>query len=183
MAEQTDAEQADLLRDIFGDLEQRSRELERSAERFARTITVAFTRGVAEGRQFDDVLKSLALRLSDLALRAAFQPLEGAVSGGVGDLFRDLFAKAKPLADGGVVASPTYFPLSGGLGLAGEAGPEAILPLARGSDGRLGVAASGASPVNVSVSIATPDIAGFRQAEVQVAGTIARAVARGRRGL
>ncbi len=47
----------------------------------------------------------------------------------------------KPFAAGGVIGTPTYFPLSsGGLGLAGEAGPEAIVPLSRGADGRLGIA-------------------------------------------
>jgi len=49
-----------------------------------------------------------------------------------------------PFAAGGVVDRPTYFPLSGGrTGLMGEAGAEAILPLRRGADGRLGVAATG----------------------------------------
>lgn len=46
-------------------------------------------------------------------------------------------------ASGGVVNSPTYFGLSGGkMGLMGEAGPEAIVPLKRSSDGSLGVKAS-----------------------------------------
>jgi phage-related minor tail protein len=48
-----------------------------------------------------------------------------------------------PYADGGVVNRPTFFPMSGNnTGLMGEAGPEAILPLERGSDGKLGVKAS-----------------------------------------
>jgi lambda family phage tail tape measure protein len=46
-----------------------------------------------------------------------------------------------PFAKGGVVAAPTYFPLARGVGLMGEAGPEAVMPLARGPDGRLGVSA------------------------------------------
>ncbi|MDV2986346.1 UNVERIFIED_CONTAM: phage tail tape measure protein [Methylobacteriaceae bacterium AG10] len=76
--------------------------------------------------------------------------------------------RVQPFATGGVVAAPTYFPLAGaqGTGLMGEAGPEAILPLRRGSDGRLGVAAAGAErPVAVTVNIATPDIEGFRRSE------------------
>lgn len=49
-----------------------------------------------------------------------------------------------PFAAGGVVASPTTFAMSGGrTGLMGEAGPEAIMPLARGRDGRLGVRMQG----------------------------------------
>lgn len=95
--------------------------------------------------------------------------------------------QVRPFAAGGVVAAPTYFPLAGsdgGTGLMGEAGPEAILPLRRGSDGRLGVATGGAErPVAVTVNIATPDIEGFRRSEAQVAARLARAVARGRRAL
>src|SRR5262249_57585602 len=91
---------------------------------------------------------------------------------------------AIPFATGGVIGAPAYFPLSpGGVGLAGEAGPEAIIPLARGSNGRLGVAMSGAgqSP-NVTIHIATPDAQSFRRSEAYITGQIARAVARGQRG-
>lgn len=48
-----------------------------------------------------------------------------------------------PFASGGVVTSPTLFKFAGGTGLMGEAGAEAIMPLKRGADGKLGVAASG----------------------------------------
>jgi len=51
-----------------------------------------------------------------------------------------------PFANGGVVGGPATFPMSGGrTGLMGEAGPEAIMPLKRGKDGKLGVQATGAS--------------------------------------
>ncbi|PSJ60743.1 hypothetical protein [Pseudaminobacter soli (ex Li et al. 2025)] len=47
-----------------------------------------------------------------------------------------------PFANGDVFSSPALFPMSGGkTGMLGEAGPEAIMPLRRGSDGKLGVAA------------------------------------------
>ena len=46
-----------------------------------------------------------------------------------------------PFAKGGVVSGPTIFPFANGTGLMGEAGPEAIMPLSRGSDGKLGVVA------------------------------------------
>lgn len=42
---------------------------------------------------------------------------------------------------GQIVSQPTLFAFARGAGIMGEAGPEAILPLRRGSDGRLGVAA------------------------------------------
>ena len=51
-----------------------------------------------------------------------------------------------PYASGGVVSAPTMFPMSGGkTGLMGEAGPEAIMPLKRGKNGKLGVQADGGS--------------------------------------
>lgn len=54
-------------------------------------------------------------------------------------------------AQGGVVNQPTYFPMAGGkMGLMGEAGAEAIMPLKRGSDGKLGVEAS-VQPSTVNV--------------------------------
>jgi len=50
----------------------------------------------------------------------------------------------KKFADGGVVGSPTTFPMTGGkTGLMGEAGPEAIMPLKRGANGKLGVQMEG----------------------------------------
>ena len=66
-----------------------------------------------------------------------------------------------PFASGGVVGSPTNFAMSGGrTGLMGEAGPEAIMPLKRGADGKLGVATSGGSQsitvvqnINVSTGV------------------------------
>ena len=58
-----------------------------------------------------------------------------------------------PYANGGVVGSPTYFPMSGGrTGLMGEAGPEAIMPLKRGKNGKLGVQAEGGQQQSVVVN-------------------------------
>lgn len=57
----------------------------------------------------------------------------------------------KKFAGGGVVSSPTMFGFGKGkAGLMGEAGPEAILPLARGSGGKLGVEAS-VTPVTINI--------------------------------
>lgn len=66
----------------------------------------------------------------------------------------------------------------------GEAGPEAIMPLARGSDGRLGVrGAGGGGMVNVTMNITSPDVAGFQRSRGQVAAEMSRAIQRGRRNL
>ncbi|MCB5176276.1 phage tail tape measure protein [Microvirga sp. SM9] len=89
-----------------------------------------------------------------------------------------------PFAQGGVVGAPTYFPLGRGLGLMGERGAEAVMPLARGPDGRLGVQAGGAGrSASITVNIATPDAESFRRSEAQVSAALARAVARGQRGM
>ncbi len=57
----------------------------------------------------------------------------------------NVFAKNKivPYAYGGIVNKPTLFPMANGMGLMGEAGPEAIMPLKRGANGKLGVQSSG----------------------------------------
>lgn len=69
-------------------------------------------------------------------------------------------------ADGGVVGSPTTFQMSGGkTGLMGEAGPEAIMPLKRGSNGQLGVQVNGGSggmTVNNNITVTGSDAAAVR---------------------
>ena len=57
-----------------------------------------------------------------------------------------------PYANGGVVGGPTYFPMAGGkTGLMGEAGPEAIMPLKRGKNGKLGVQFDGGQQQSVNI--------------------------------
>lgn len=56
-------------------------------------------------------------------------------------------------AMGGVVNKPTIFPFANGTGLMGEAGPEAIMPLQRAANGKLGVIASGNGTTNVTVNV------------------------------
>jgi phage-related minor tail protein len=168
-----------------------------SATGFASAMSKAFTQSATGGKQFDTVLQSLALRLSSLSVTAALAPVATGITGGLSNLFSGLLGTTppglvaaagavKPFAAGGVIGTPTYFPLmSGGVGLAGEAGPEAIMPLTRGSDGQLGVAANGGGggAPNVTIQISTPDADSFRRSETYVTGQIARAVARGQRSL
>jgi phage-related minor tail protein len=165
---------------------------------FGQSLTSAFKGAAIQGKALDTVLRSVAERLSNKALDAALSPLSSAVGGGATSLLSGLtsalgFAgggvfsggRVTPFASGGVVSTPTYFPMRGSTGLMGEAGAEAIMPLARGPDGRLGVAAGGAGGggTHVTLNVTTPDAASFRRSEAQMTGILARAVGRGRRGL
>jgi phage-related minor tail protein len=194
IAETGDTSGAELPRTL-DDVESKTDRLALSANSFASAIMRAFAQAATSGKQFDDVLKSLALRLSNLALQQALKPLiksfsgsaGGILGGNAGDGPISFFGAGaiQPFAAGGVIGAPRYFPLSsGGLGLAGEAGPEAIVPLARGADGQLGVAFNGAGAApQVTGNIATPDVASFRRSEAYITGQIARAVMRGQRNL
>jgi phage-related minor tail protein len=149
------------------------------------TITGAFKAAVAGGRDFESVLKDLALRIAGIAFDAALRPISDAIGGALAGFTSAFAGGGGPtlFARGGVIASPTLFPLGRGIGLAGEAGSEAVLPLARGSDGRLGVTSDARPPVVVHVNVTTPDADSFRKSEAQVTAMLARAVGRGRRGL
>ena len=68
-----------------------------------------------------------------------------------GNAFVD--GKVQKYAYGGVVNRPTLFPMANGMGLMGEAGAEAILPLRRGSNGKLGVQASSGGFGNIVVNV------------------------------
>jgi phage-related minor tail protein len=168
-----------------------------SAYTFSRTIRSGLQDAVVEGQSLERVLRKAALSLSSSALRAGLRPLTdmigrgmsgllGAVGGSVAGGVATTATRMVPFAEGGVIGSPTAFSLPGGrVGLMGEAGREAVLPLARGADGRLGVAleGDGAARTTINVNVTTPDADSFRRSEAQVTAMLARAVDRGRRGL
>jgi lambda family phage tail tape measure protein len=81
----------------------------------------------------------------------AFGWLAGLVGSADGNVFQG--GKIQPYAQGGVVTSPTVFPMANGMGLMGEAGPEAIMPLKRGADGKLGVAGGSGGDVTINTSV------------------------------
>ncbi len=155
----------------------------------------AFSDIVFEGAKASDVLKNVAKSLLETTFNSAIKPVttavSGALTGGLTNLISGILPFEKggvfsaghvtPFAKGGVVSSPTLFPMSGGTGLMGEAGPEAIMPLTRGADGSLGVRAGGGGTVTVNMNIQTPDVAGFKRSNSQIAAGIQRAIARGQR--
>lgn len=109
-----------------------------------------------------DVARSVADDILQMFLQlAVLNPLKNALFGGIPGFtpvpVLNLFGAAKgavfqdgvrltAYAFGGIpdiVDRPTYFPTADGIGLMGEAGKEAIIPLARAPTGELGVRAQG----------------------------------------
>ncbi len=174
-------------------LQQQLAECSRLGTRFGNALSTSFVDLALKGKSFGDVLRSLGLKLSEIALKAAFKPLTDAFGGALAGAFSGVaFAKGGaiqrgmpvPFADGAIIASPITFPLAGNrVGIAGERGAEAILPLARGPDGRLGVRAGGSGGINVTINVTTPDAESFRRSETQLAALLARAVSHGQRNL
>jgi phage-related minor tail protein len=184
-------------------------ELRRVKDAFAATgrdaakMETSLSRGLGkalEGVTFDgvrlsDAMQGLAASMARTGYSAATKPvteaLGGSIADGVGRIFSGIlpfadgasFAQGRvmPFAKGGVVAGPTTFPMRGGTGLMGEAGPEAIMPLTRTPDGKLGVrsAAGGSAPVRVVMNIQTPDADSFRRSQGQIAAAMGRALSRG----
>lgn len=170
---------ADAFDDFRRELGDSTVELERIedlAQGVSRSLSQAFRGAVIDGRSLNSVLSQVARSFADIALKAAFKPLGTLVGGAV----ESLFTTVKPFAKGGVIAAPTFFPHGRGMGVAGEAGPEAILPLARGSDGRLGVAGGGGA-VSVTMNITATDARSFVASEAEVSAMLLRAVRRGTR--
>jgi lambda family phage tail tape measure protein len=180
----TPQEQADALAQAATRLREEMSGLNSLADSFGQTLVRSFASAIVHGRKLSEVLRGIALSLARQALSQALRPL--------GSLLGNVFANARgnlvsaghirPFANGGVINSPVMFPLRGGMGLAGESGPEAIMPLARGRDGKLGVRASGGGS-SITINIMARDAESFRQSQSQIAAGIARAVSRGQRNL
>ena len=66
-----------------------------------------------------------------------------------------------PFARGGIVDRPTIFPMAHGIGLVGEAGPEAVMPLTRTTGGELGVQAEGGGETHITMNINAVDSRSF----------------------
>lgn len=175
---------ADRFDEFRGELTDVSVELDRIgdlADGVSRSLSRAFRGAVLDGKSLNSVLAQVGRSFADIALQAAFKPVGTLVGGLVDSLFTATNPAVRPFAKGGVIAAPSFFPLGRGLGLAGEAGAEAILPLARGSDGRLGVAGGGGGGVNVTFNVTASDARSFVASEAEVSAMLLRAVRRGQR--
>ncbi|MEO6014097.1 MAG: phage tail tape measure protein [Devosia sp.] len=153
------------------------------ADGVGRSLSSALRGAVLDGKSLKSVLGEVSRAFADIALKAALKPVGQLVTGAVESLFNavnPVLGGVTPFAKGGVIAAPTYFPTGRGLGVAGEAGPEAIMPLTRGSDGRLGVAGGGGA-VNVTFNVTANDARSFAASEAELSAMLLRAVKRGTR--
>lgn len=127
---------------------------------FADTFRSGFSdmiSGVIDGSmKAEDAVRRLVTRLASMMIENQIFSLLGNLmpnvfgAGGLMPLTKSAMGnvigggRVQAFAAGGVVNGPTTFPMRGGTGLMGEAGPEAIMPLTR-VNGKLGVQAAGGS--------------------------------------
>ena len=141
----------------------------------------------------DDILQQLTrIAINDL-ITSAIGGGGGGGATGIGSIFSAIFSakgnafsngnRINYFARGGVLDGPMAFPLRNGLGVAGEAGPEGILPLQRDSRGRLGVISTGGNQGGNSIvfNVNTPDARSFQEARSEVERKLLLASRRGQR--
>ncbi|WP_439142597.1 phage tail tape measure protein [Planktotalea sp.] len=193
MASTFDAE----MKRIQGTFETTGRGVQSLDASLSRSLRGALEGVVFDGQKLSDALKDVGRSMANAALTSAIKPVtnhfSSLITGGVDTLMNGLMpfekggsftqGRVTAFANGGIVNEPTTFPMRGGMGLMGEAGPEAIMPLTRGADGRLGVQSSGgaARSAPIVVNISTPDVEGFRRSQSQIAAQMSRALGRSQR--
>ena len=105
---------------------------------------------------FKNLANSIISDMARIAIQQTItKPFTNFISGIFGSANGNAFVdgKVQKYAYGGVVNKPTIFPMANGLGLMGEAGAEAILPLRRGNNGKLGVQSTGGNIGNIVVNV------------------------------
>lgn len=160
-------ERQEELTEAQKDARKEVKELEREQNKLTDSISNGLTDAIQGYKTFGDVVLSV---LDDIAAaliqKNITDPLvdifSGAATGGgsdssgggsgfLGDLLGGLFS---PNAKGGVINEAGIVGTQNGkMAVAGEAGPEAILPLTRGSGGDLGVKATGLGGSSVVVNV------------------------------
>ncbi|WP_434352987.1 phage tail tape measure protein [Psychrobacter sp. HD31] len=107
------------------------------------------------------ILQDISKMMFKWALFKAMSAIGGAIGGNVGAAMQTVFQSkgggwtngVQFYANGGVFDRPTAFGHAGGLGVLGEAGPEAVMPLTRGANGKLGVQVYGNKQASQSAGV------------------------------
>jgi hypothetical protein len=146
-----------------------------TAKGFFQDIATGLKNGELSWKTFGDAVINVLNKIFDKLLDSGFDSLFSGIqsSGGMDSIFSGIqsalfnangnaftSAGVQPFAKGGaftngVYSSPTMFKFANGgsFGVMGEAGPEAVMPLHRGSDGSLGVKMEGGAGGAVIVNI------------------------------
>lgn len=183
------------LTEMQGSLAQTTRDLGNLERGFSSGLRKAFDGVIFDGLKLSDALTMVAKSMVDTVYAAAINPVVDQagqfLADGVNAFVSGMMpfadgapfsqGRVMPFAQGGVISGATTFPMRGGTGLMGEAGPEAIMPLTRGADGRLGVRAQGGGAVHVTMNISTPDATSFQRSQSQISAQMGRALGRGQR--
>ena len=161
----------------------------------SRGLRRAFDGVAFDGMKLSDALSTVARSMVNTTYNAAMKPVSdhvgGLISQGVGALVQGILpfadgapfsqGRVMPFAQGGIVSTATGFGMRGGMGLMGEAGPEAIMPLARGPAGKLGVKGGASGGTTVVMNNTTPDVQGYQRSQSQIAAQLSRALNAGNR--
>lgn len=179
---------------------QEARAIRAVSDEIASSFGKAFSDVVLDARSMGDALFGIFREIQSALLQAiVVRPFVNAISGGLqsafgfagaGSLFTssrgNVFegGRLRRYADGGhITGGPEYFPLAGGdVGLRGEAGREAVLPLKRLGNGDLGVQTDGGgrgSTTVVHMTVYAKDADSFRKSTRQIASDLRRATGGG----
>lgn len=156
----------------------KKQELAKSNKEWVDSMKDAFKDAIMNSKNLGDALSNLANKVQGMLVNKALDSLLGGLFSGFAKGAAFQAGGVTAFASGGVVNSPSFFPMSGGrTGLMGEAGPEAIMPLTRTSGGELGVKAVGgggsmviAPQINITVQ------GGSKEQNDDAAGKVSAAV-------
>ncbi len=153
------------------ELSDKAKALKEQMDEVKGTFKSAFTGIVTGAKSVKEAIKGILSKFADMLASSAFDAIWSGLGGGgktsgggfLSGILGSIFPSAKgnvfsngsaikAFAKGGVVNGPTLFPMSGAqTGLMGEAGPEAIVPLSRGANGKLGIESKGGGRVEIIV--------------------------------
>ncbi|MEQ8292483.1 MAG: hypothetical protein RIA08_09770 [Roseovarius sp.] len=151
--------------DVIRERMEEAQDIQEEFRDAARSAFADFITGTASA---EEAIGRLISRLADLALEAALSGLFSDSGGGLlGGFVSSIFnakgnaisgGRVVPFATGGVVSTPTAFPMAGrNVGVMGESGPEAIMPLTRTANGKLGVQSDGGPRGEIVLRVEAPE--------------------------